>query len=553
MECRSSILRRRSLVIGVLASLVFGVTSPDARAQSTAPRPESRAPSWLSGSTCYEVFVRSFSDSDGDGVGDLTGLINKLDYLNDGTAKSLGVRCLWLMPIMVSPSYHGYDVSDYEHVNKAYGTDADFKRLVAEAHKRGIRVIVDMVINHTSSQLPAFQAALRDTASPYRAWYRFSPTKGPDNRWGNNNWHHSNVRDEWYYGFFWQGMPDLNYERPEALNEMKRIATLWLNGFGVDGLRMDAVRYLVENGGQVDDQPGTHAVLRAYATHARTVKPESYTVGEVFGGNDALLPYYPGQLDAYFAFEPADSMIAAVKRGTVGGMLAPMLTLQQSVPWHRIAPFLRNHDQPRTMSELGGDAARARVASALLLTMPGVPYVYYGEELGMQGPKPDEKIRTPMAWSMSGPHLGFTTGTPWEAMNADSLVANVEAQSGDANSLLALHRALIRARTANKALSEGALVPLVASDPALVAYARRAGTRTVLVIANLGDHAIVAPTVCDVQGIAAPGRHAARDLLTGRAATSIAIKRGDAASPYQPRTTLAPHEVLVLDLTPLWR
>jgi len=186
---------------------------------------------------CYEIFVRSFYDSNGDGIGDLNGLIQKLDYV-----AGLGVDCIWLMPVAASPSYHGYDVSDYYRVEPAYGTNDDFKQLVAAAHRRGIALLVDMVLNHSSSEHPYFQAALHDTTSPYRAWYRFAPTaQGKD-------WHHSPVRDEYYYGLFWSGMPDLNYETPAVREEAKQIARFWLRDMGVDGFRLDAVPYLVEQG-----------------------------------------------------------------------------------------------------------------------------------------------------------------------------------------------------------------------------------------------------------------------------------------------------------------
>lgn len=464
-----------------------------AGARGTAqPAASSHAPpvaSWVQGATCYEVFVRSFRDSDGDGIGDLKGLIGALDYINDGnprSSRSLGARCLWLMPIMETPGYHGYDVSDYYRVARVYGTNDDFKRLVAESHRRGIKVLVDMVINHTSSAYPPFQSALRDPASPYRSWFRFSPTRGPNNRWGNNNWHRSPVRDEYYYGFFWQGMPDLNYEGPDALNEMKKVASFWLNEMGADGFRLDAVRYLVEDGARVDDTPGTHAVLREYGAHVRQSKPGAFTIGEVFDSTGTLLTYYPDQLDAYFAFEVADSLIAGVRRGDGRGILAPVLRLQGAVPPERWAPFLRNHDQPRTRTEFSGDWGKARVASLLLLTLPGLPFVYYGEELGMTGPKPDELIRTPMAWSRTAPHAGFTSGTPWQPLAADSLEANVEAQEGDARSLLNLYRTLIRLRAATPALGRGALVPLTTNSPAVVAFLRHDAAGAVLVIVNVG-------------------------------------------------------------------
>src|SRR5881628_3756751 len=191
-------------------------------AASPAGQPAPPAPAWTHGGVCYEIFVRSFFDSNGDGIGDLNGLAAKLDYV-----KGLGASCIWLMPVAASPSYHGYDVSDYYTVEPAYGSNDDFKRLVVEAHRRGIAVLVDMVLNHTSSEHPWFQAALRDTTSPYRTWYRFSPTplgKGP---WGGEAWHRSPVRDEYYYGVFWSGMPDLNYQTPAVREEANKIATFW--------------------------------------------------------------------------------------------------------------------------------------------------------------------------------------------------------------------------------------------------------------------------------------------------------------------------------------
>src|SRR3954470_11051527 len=202
----------------------------------------SAGPLWTRGATCYEVFVRSFYDSDEDGLGDFNGVTQKLDYINDGnpaSTHSLGARCIWLMPVAEPPSYHGYDVRDYYNVSRACGTADDFKRFMPAAHKRAIRVLVDMVLNHTSSDNPWFQAALRDPASPYRAWYRFSPTKpaekGP---WGQEVWHKSPTRDEYYYGVFWSGMPDLNYETPAVREEANRIARFWIDEMGVDGFRL---------------------------------------------------------------------------------------------------------------------------------------------------------------------------------------------------------------------------------------------------------------------------------------------------------------------------
>jgi glycosidase len=488
-------------------------------AATTGAQTPRRTPTadWRQGATCYEVFVRSFRDSNGDGIGDLNGLTAALDYINDGnprSTQSLGARCLWLMPVTESPGYHGYDATDYYRVARAYGTNDDFKRLVAEAHQRGIKVLVDMVLNHVSDQHPAFQAALRDTTSPYRHWFRFAPVPGPNNRWGGNNWHRSPVRAEYYYGFFWKGMPDLNYDEPAVLAEMEKVATFWLREMGVDGFRLDAVKFLVEEGPLADDAPGTHRVLREYAAHVRRTTPGAVTIGEVFDSTGVLLSYYPDQLDGYFAFEVADSLIAGVRRGDARGILAPVLRLQAAQPATRWSPFLRNHDQPRTRTEMGGDWGKARVASLLLLTLPGLPFVYYGEELGMTGAKPDERIRTPMAWTRGAPHAGFTTGTPWQPLAADSLHANVEVQNGDARSLLSLHRALIHLRAATPALGSGELVPLATNHPAVVAFLRRDSASAVLVIANVGPATLESVTITSADG-AVPFTHLAPRTLYG--------------------------------------
>jgi alpha-amylase len=531
----------------LLPALVLSLSPVATEAQATPPM------SWQRGATCYEVFVRSFADSDGDGIGDLRGLTAKLDYINDGnprTTRDLGSRCIWLMPIAESPGYHGYDVSDYLTIEKDYGTNDQFKVFVREAHKRGIRVLVDMVLNHTSSEHPWFQAALRDTASPYRSYFRFSPTKGPNNRWGDNNWRKSPLRDEWYYAFFWQGMPDLNYEQPQALAEMKKVATFWLKEMNVDGFRLDAVKYLVERGAQAEDTPATHTVLREYAAHVRRTKPGALTIGEVFDSTGNLLSYYPDQLDSYFAFEVADSIIAGVRRGDARGVLAPTVRLQKDVPPIRWSPFLRNHDQPRATTELGGDVAKAKLAAALLLTMPGMPFVYYGEELGMDGPKPDEQIRTPMAWSVRGPHAGFTTGTPWQPLRADSLRANVEAQDGDSTSLLSVYRRLIHLRSSHSALGAGALTPLTSNNSAVGAYVRHDGSRAALVMVNLGDAVVTDLELSSPRSTLVRGRYALRDLLGSKRAADVTIEAGGIVRAYAPGLRIAPMSFVVFDLTP---
>jgi alpha-amylase len=510
-----------------------------------------RAPSWTHGATCYEIFVRSFFDSDGDGVGDLEGLASKLDYINDGnprSARSLGARCIWLMPVDESPSYHGYDVSDYYRVARAYGTNEDFKHLVAAAHEHGIRVLVDLVLNHTSNEHPFFQAALRDTSSPYRSWYRWSPSKLDKGSWGAEVWHKSPVRDEYYYGLFSPRMPDLNYENPAVVREAEHVAQFWLDSMHVDGFRLDAVSFLVEDGARLAHTPGTHRVLREWQASVRAVRPDVFTVGEVYAPNDTVLSYYPDQLTSYFAFEVADSLIAGVRSGSARGILEPALQMQRRAPRDGWSPFLRNHDQPRTMTELGGDVARAKVAATLLLTMPGMPFVYYGEEIGMTGAKPDERIRTPMQWR-SAPGGGFTTGAPWERMQSDSTTTTVAAQVGHANSLFERYSRLIHLRARCPAIVDGEIVPLVTGNDAVAAYLRRGSEGAVLVIANLSARSQHAVSLESPDSVLAPGKWAVHDLLGDAEASPLEVGGNGRVSGYIPLRSLEPISSKVFELS----
>jgi glycosidase len=451
---------------------------------------------------CYEVFVRSFYDSNGDGIGDLRGLTQKLDYIS-----GLGADCVWLMPVAESPSYHGYDVTNYYKIEPDYGTNDDFKAFVAAAHQHHIRVLVDLVLNHTSSQHPWFQEALKDTASPHRTWYRWSTSAA-------NNWHKSPVRDEYYFGLFWSGMPDLNYENPAVLEEMKHVARFWLDSMHVDGFRLDAVRHLVEVGNEVSNTPGTHQVLRDFGEYVRSIAPPpgAYTIGEVWDNTDVILTYYPDQLDAYFAFPISEALMEAVRTRKAGGLIPTVQQFQRAEPAWRWAPFQRNHDQTRTMTALGDDTAGARLAATILLTLPGVPFVYYGEEIGMTGDKPDERLRTPMQWAQA-PAAGFTSGKAWEALQPDSFKANVAVEDQASNSLLKLYRWLIRLRANDTALREGRLEPIDTGNESLLAYLRKDGSSQVLVVVNLGK---VATT------LALPGNFTLRSLLTpGRNRTAL--------------------------------
>jgi len=525
-------VKRRGAVLGA-ALLAFGPTTATAQT----------GPQWTRGGVCYEIFVRSFQDSNGDGIGDLNGLISRLDYLGD-----LGVACLWLMPVTASPSYHGYDVSDYYNVEPAYGTNDDFKRLTAEAHRRGIRVLVDMVLNHSSSEHPHFQAALHDATSEYRSWYRFAPRPLGPGPLGPNAWRHSTVRDEYFYGVFWHTMPDLNYETPAVREEAKRVAAFWLQEMGVDGFRLDAVPYLVEEGSCMVGCPGTHAFLAEYAAYLATINPEAYTVGEVWDGNAKLLPYYPGQLTSYFAFELNDSLRSVLRSGAAAGLLRGYLQLQAAQPAYRWSPFTSNHDGTRIMTALGGDVTRAKLAATLVLTLPGLPFIYYGDEIGMTGDKPDPRLRTPMQWN-AAPGVGFTTGTPWESPQPDTATVNVAIETSDPGSLLSLYRRLIHLRRDNAALATGLLVPLTTGNAQVAAYLRRAGDHAALVVANLGFTPVTAVVLASAPGALRPGRYQATNLLDGPPGESVTVSQNGRLTSYVPVPgTIAPGESVVLGL-----
>jgi alpha-amylase len=467
---------------------------------------------WWRDGVCYEIFVRSFADSNGDGIGDLPGLTARLDYVNDGNPQSttdLGAKCIWLMPISKSMTYHGYDVTDYYHVNPQYGTDEDFRQLVREAHRRGIRVIVDFVPNHSASENPYFKSALQGPASPYRDWYRWSAVKpsvpGP---WGQEAWHKSPVRDEYYYGVFWHEMPDLNYQTPAVLNEMKNVTRHWLTDMGADGFRFDAIPYLVEEGSQLKHTRGTHDVLRQLGDAIRQVAPSSFTIGEMADGSAQILSsYYPDQLDAYFAFDVARGTLEAARTEVAAPFVSAVREANSLFPAGRWSPFLTNHDQPRVMTVLGGDRTRARIAASAMLMLPGLPFVYYGEEIGMSGTKPDEQIRTPMQWS-SEPGAGFTTGTPWESPQPDWTVTNVRAQDHDPGSLLNHYRRLIHLRNEHSALGSGDLAVGSTSDGAVAVFVRRSATETLMIMLNFGARASsqVSVTMAPESGAFTKGR-----------------------------------------------
>lgn len=471
---------------------------PTAAASPAVPGP------WWQDAIVYEVFVRSFADADGDGIGDLAGLTARLDALNDGdpaSTEDLGVTALWLMPVAESPSYHGYDVVDYRTIERDYGTNADFQALVAAAHERGIRVIVDLVINHTSIEHPWFQDAIAP-GSPHDSWYRWATERpvesGPS---GRVVWHPGGQR--WYYGYFWSGMPDLDVESPAVTAELDDVARFWLDDMGVDGFRIDAARHLIEDGATHENTPATFAWLEGYRERIHAVDPEALVLGEVWDSTSIVSRYIDdGALDLAFEFDLAAQLLLAVKGGDASSLRVTQRMVAEAYPAGGYATFLTNHDQDRVYDVLGQDAARAKQAATLLLTDPGVPFVYYGEEVGLRGRKPDERIRTPLPWDGTAPGYGFTSGTPWEEVADGVETANVAAQRRDPGSLLSHYRTLIRLRDELPALATGTTaIALDASDRAVHATLRVAPTgEAAVVVGNLSDEPLPDVTVALADG-----------------------------------------------------
>ena len=547
-------LGRRLVLAGLLVWTAAGCRPPFPPAGSGAGAPREGAAAqwrndWARGAVFYEVFVRSFADSDGDGVGDLAGLTARLDYLNDGDpsgGRDLGVDALWLMPVFESPSYHGYDVTDYQAIEPDYGTEEDFDVLLAEAHHRGIRVIVDLVVNHSSVEHPWFGRACCSPRSPYRSWYVWRADDPgwtqpwSDGRSGYPTWHRRG--DEYYYGVFWSGMPDLNWRTAAMREEMKRIAALWLER-GVDGFRLDATRHLVANGpGDLqNDQPETHAYLKDFAAAVRRRFPEAVLVGENWTDTARIAPYFGStarirggdELPMNFDFPLAEAILAAVEAGAAEPIEATLAEVARLYPPGVIdAPFLTNHDQVRLATRLAGYPARLRLAAAILLTLPGAPFLYYGEEIGLpNGPgRDDEHKRTPMPWDSSAPGRGFTTAeAPWFPFAPAGAEVSMAAQLDDPGSLLSRYRELIRVRHDSAALRSGEIELLEPGDPSVLAYLRRAPSETILVVHNLGHREAAVELPMAPPAVAHP-------LLAGPGATLRAAE-GTLTLALPPHTT----------------
>ncbi len=490
---------------------------------------------WYKDAIFYEVFVRAFADSNGNGIGDLPGLTSKLEYLQE-----LGVDAIWMLPIFPSPLRDdGYDVSDYFSIHPDYGTLDDFRALVAEAHRRGLRILVELIPNHTSDQHPWFQAS-RDPEHPehakYRDWYVWnaSDQKYRDTRiifldTEPSNWTYDEVRGEYFWHRFFSHQPDLNYDNPAVQRVMLKVLEFWLD-LGVDGFRVDATPYLYEREGtSCENLPETHAYLKRIRAFVDAYAPGTLLLSEANQWPEDVRPYFGAgdefHMNFHFPLMPRIFMaLARADRTSIEQILARTPDLPVNCQW---GTFLRCHDEltlemvtpeerefmwnfyapePRMRLNLGirrrlaplldNDRARLEVADSILLTLIGSPVLYYGDEIGMGDNiwlEDRDGVRTPMQWD-DGPNAGFSTA-PAERLYAPVIddetygyrQVNVAAQRANPGSLFNRLRFLLQVRKEHPAFGRGELKLLSPSSTAVLAYLRSHAQETLLVVNNLSS------------------------------------------------------------------
>ncbi len=466
---------------------------------------------WPLGIT-YEIFVQSFYDSNGDRIGDFNGLTQKLDYLAD-----LGVEAVWLMPIMPSPSYHKYDVTNYIEVHEDYGTLQEFKNFVEKAHERDIKVIIDLVINHTGIGHPWFVKA-RQKDPIYRDYYIWSDLDSVAEQINKKEvtgdsdnilqWHalDEDPEGEHYYGFFWGGMPDLNFDNPKVREEIYQIGKYWLSEIDVDGFRLDAAKHIYPEERATDN----HNFWKEFRSEMQQVKEDVYLIGEVWAPTEVSAPFTQG-LPALFNFDLAYSIIGSLKNERsvsaviagssweleegvtlIEGLIRNEAAFRRQNPDFINATFLSNHDQNRIGSMLGGHQEKIKIAASILFTLPGSPYIYYGEEIGMLGQKPDPYIREPFLWDIKKEDSGRTT---WQrpSYSTDTTLMPLQQQKKDDNSIYAHYKKLIALRRNSEILTLGDISEIVTESMGLLAYRRSYHNESLLVIHNLTDTAITYP------------------------------------------------------------
>jgi alpha-amylase len=452
----------------------------------------------------YEIFVRSFYDSDGDGIGDIKGIIEKLDYLKDNnykTMEDLGVDGIWLMPIMPSPTYHKYDVTDYYSIDPQYGTMKDFEELIKSCKERGVKVIIDLVLNHSSSKHPWFLSARKSlTIDPcgksvcihselcrehnkYVKYYNFSKE-------ARSGYHSKDMPAGWYYeGVFWDQMPDLNLDNPEVQKEIEAIGKFWIDK-GVSGFRLDAVTSFYTGNTSKNVE-----FLKTFNEKMKSFKGDIYIVGEAWSDANTITEYYKSGVDSFFNFPYAEATgkIAAAIRSKNGAQFSKSLEDWQNQfkkinPKAMDAPFLSNHDMGRSGGFLSRNLALEKMAASLYLMIPGNSFIYYGEEIGLLGSGIDENKRLPLLWSTTD-KKGITMAPP-NANYEISLEGGVKEQEKDEASLLQFYKKAIRVKNENPEIQRGMLTSIDLGNEGVCAYSLDYENSKVYIIHNLLDSSI---------------------------------------------------------------
>lgn len=443
----------------------------------------------------YEIFVGSFSDSDGDGTGDLQGIIDRLDYLNNGRddGLSLGIEGIWLSPVLTSKSYHKYDVDDYYAVDPAFGTEEDLKALVDACHERGIKVIMDMVLNHTGTDNPwftAFAAAHQngDTADPYYNFYTWCA--GADAIPGGRTFAPLPGCNDYYECNFSPEMPELNYDNNAVREAVVEVAKHYLD-LGLDGFRFDAAKYIYF-GDNV--QSGDFWVW--YMDQLKAIKPDIYTVAEVWDADGVTERYFPALNCFDFTTSQASGTIATVAKGGnvnsytayVDGYLDTVHALN---PEAMMVPFIANHDTDRAAGYLTAASGQAQMAANLYILGPGSPFIYYGEELGLRGSRgganTDANRRLKMEWG-DGDTVQDPQGSTYDADNRVS--ATAQEQLADPDSLYTYYKRLLMVRKANPAIARGDYTPLEFADTNAGGFVAEYEGTAVAVLHNPTDGAV---------------------------------------------------------------
>ncbi|MDD6488358.1 MAG: alpha-amylase family glycosyl hydrolase [Clostridia bacterium] len=457
--------------------------------------------------TYYEIFPYSFYDSDGDGIGDFKGITSKLDYLNDGDTKTttdLGVEGIWLMPIMPSPSYHKYNISDYKAIDKAYGTMDDFKEFLTEAHKRNINVIIDFVINHTSRQHEWYQKAIEELKAGktdgYVQYYHFKENND------EKGWNKAGVGDWYYECEFDADMPDLNLTNEKVRSELEDIVKFWLD-MGVDGFRLDAVKYY-ESTGTEDSVKD----LKWLYDYAKSVKDDVYMVGECWDASGVIANYYKSGVDSFFNFDMQGatgrvntSLNKEDALGYAQSLEKWQDTIKASNPNAIDAPFISNHDTARSAGFLSTLTSK-KMAAAMYILAPGNSFIYYGEEIGMTGSKTDPDKRTGMYWE-SKDAKGYVKSIP-QSTNRDVPEKSVKEQLEDENSLLSFYKRVIALKNQNPEIARGDITAVDLGNKAVSGYVSSYNDSKVMVIYNVSGkgETVTIPsdkfTVSEVRGYA---------------------------------------------------